>query len=377
MKNSIILILVLVVGACSNTTTTDNVAASDAAVSVADAKPGDPSPTCNFLNCDGCCAGTQCITATSDNRCGLSGSACVACVGAGECIAGSCVEPTPCEDCDGCCWEGTTCLTGASRLACGSDGDSCTACPDGQGCSDAVCQVIACDASNCDGCCTANGDCVATDKQNTTACGKAGNACNVCEPAAESCTLGTCVVGQACLDFCDDGCCTDQGQCILFADQDADTCGAEATCAPCSDELSCLSGACTANPVWAIEVRSAVLSATDSEGEDWDQALFTNPLPDAYVIGALGNAVSLDWATETIDNTITPDWNETTGSYLQGALLAEGLKLDVRDSDGLGVFETMGSCTVAITMADLLAGSILLTQCGSSVSNLRLAFHPQ
>src|SRR4051794_27510403 len=68
-----------------------------------------------------------------------------------------------------------------------------------------------CSASNCSGCCDANGQC----SQGTTgnACGNTGKLCTVCAPT-ENCQLGTCVAtnGQACNSSnCATGCCTNSG----------------------------------------------------------------------------------------------------------------------------------------------------------------------
>ena len=60
--------------------------------------------SCNFLSCDGCCDGKQCVTTPSKTTCGLNGRACQSCEGADECFSGSCAPPT--TNCDGCsgCW---------------------------------------------------------------------------------------------------------------------------------------------------------------------------------------------------------------------------------------------------------------------------------
>ncbi len=360
----------------------DGTAGTDAGISPsADAAKADAAEepeTCNFQNCTGCCDGNTCVEVVTNDKCGQPGAACQACTGDDTCVAGSCVPAQGCDNCEGCCFEGTVCLEGNTKAACGSDGDSCATCPSTQGCnSGGVCEEIICDETNCaNGCCTANGECITDAQQTTDACGKDSNACGVCEGGALSCTLGTCVMDQPCLDFCDDGCCTPDGQCIVFADQDADTCGAAETCFGCSDDLSCLEGSCTADPVWTVVVRSAVIAETDPDGGEWDQSIFTNALPDPFVMGALADDTFLDWITPTIDDTLTPNWNEPEGSYLQSDLVSQGLAISIRDSDGLGVFESIGNCYVSITQDNLNSGTKIQASCGSA-SNLELGFVQQ
>lgn len=377
LRVPLLLTLVLLATACSG----DDASGTDGGVSQIDGGTGQIdagiSVACSFETCDGCCDGDTCIETIDDTNCGDSGAACETCTGSDTCVAGSCVANIDCSDCSGCCFDGQVCLEGNARSACGASGDACVACPEGQGCnSDGQCVATTCDASNCAGCCTANGECLTDSLQTTNACGNEGAACQVCDSDAVSCTLGTCILDQPCLDFCDEGCCNAEGQCVVFDEQDPGTCGAAETCSACDTDLSCIDGVCTADPVWAVIVNSAIVSATNADGEDWDQTLFANPLPDVYVMGALADDVLLDWATATIDNTLTPNWDEEKSSYLQSELLAQGLILNVRDSDGLGVFETIGACNVDITLADLMAGSVTEASCGGA-SNIVIDFEQQ
>jgi hypothetical protein len=261
--------------------------------------------------------------------------------------------------------------------ACGSGGEACEACGSGTGCSadTGSCEPIACDASNCDGCCTQNGVCLTAGEQALEACGSAGEACGVCPAAASSCSQGTCVVDQPCLEFCTNGCCTDDGQCIPFGQQEDDVCGGSSgpeVCGACNPALSCVSGACVADLAWKVTAASAVIAATKS-GAEWDQALFSNPLPDAYIGLSLGGDTFLDGLSPTIDNTLTPNWNHSFGNYLQSDLIAKGLLVNIRDSDGLGVYETIGNCNIAITAQDITAGFVIKPTCGFA-SNVRITF---
>jgi hypothetical protein len=220
--------------------------------------------------------------------------------------------------------------------------------------------------------------CITAGEQTTGACGAGGEACEVCAAGASSCTQGTCVVDQPCLEFCTSGCCTASGQCIPYADQDQDECGGASgpqVCGACTAQLSCVNGGCVADLAWRVSVVSAVIAPTEA-GADWDGALFTNPLPDPYAGLALANDTFLDGFTPTIDNTLTPNWNHPIGNYLQSDLIAQGVGINIRDSDGLGVFETIGNCTIAVTAQNIAAGFVIKAQCGYA-SNVRISFtHP-
>jgi hypothetical protein len=189
---------------------------------------------------------------------------------------------------------------------------------------------------------------------------------------------GSCIVDQPCLEFCTNGCCTADGQCIETADQNNNECGGNAgpeLCGVCNNPTSCVGGDCIADIAWRVSVVSAVISA-DKAGVPWDGALFTDPRPDPYAGLALNNDTFLDGFTPKIDNTTTPFWNHAIGNYKQSDILAQGFGVDIRDSDGLGIFETIGSCTIDVTAANLSAGFVIEPTCGYA-SNVKLSFtHP-
>ncbi len=344
----------------------------DGAIGQADAAPAPV--TCSFDNCDGCCEGNTCNTEASANKCGLGGQACQTCENGAECFSGTCAMPTTdCSDCDGCCLGGTQCLEGNVASACGALGDDCVTCADGEGCDGiGECVAIVCDDTNCAGCCTANGECISTQVQNVFECGKDGNACGTCSDEAIECVSGVCIEDQPCLEFCTEGCCTAQGQCIQYGEQDSATCGME-TCASCTGDDSCLEGMCTPDQAWTITVNSAIVSAVDENGSAWDTF---SGLPDPYVTGALTDDFIVDWATATIDNTLTPNWDEEEDSYLESDLITQGLEFNVLDSD-FASFETIGNCVMTITLADLMNGTKTLATCGDLVTNLVIDFAPQ
>lgn len=332
---------------------------------------------CSFENCSGCCDGDVCVETPTATACGDGGGACTAC-GSGEtCAGGQCVAVNDCSNCDGCCINGTQCVPGNTVSACGAGGSACTTCASGTGCDGdtGTCQPIRCDATNCSGCCTANGVCLTVDQQTTAACGADGDACATCPAAASDCVQGTCVVDQPCLEVCNNGCCTATGQCIPYAAQDNTTCGGDTgpeVCSACTGQLSCVGGGCVADISWRVSLVSAVISATNGDGQAWDGGL-ANPLPDPYGAVALTGDTFLDGFTPTIDNTTTPNWNHSFGNYLQSDLLAQGLSVVIRDSDGLGLFQTIGACDITITAAHLSAGSVTKPTCGLA-SNVVISF---
>ncbi len=339
--------------------------------------------TCNFTNCDGCCDGNVCIEPVTEAACGQAGSACRSCENDEVCAGGSCVPPTAnCDNCAGCCLDGTQCLEGSAPAACGDSGNACVACETGESCDNGTCVANECNAENCSGgCCDASGQCQTFPQQSEESCGRAGQACNSCPTDTISCTLGTCVVDQPCLDFCDEGCCTPQGQCVLFGEQDAMTCGAAETCSACGNDLSCVGGECTNDPVWTISIRNVIIPPKDENGSDWDTVIFSSPLPDPFVQSGLdSNSVSFpEGETDVVDDTVTPNWSiaeQTTYSHTESSLLGNGLRFRIRDSDGVGFFETIGECNTTVSMAELMAGTKTLATCGLA-TNLKIDFVQQ
>src|SRR4051812_33950335 len=72
-----------------------------------------------------------------------------------------------CTNCDGCCTSNGQCLAGTAESACGHGGGACQTCPQNQRCEIAgnggSCEP--CSQLNCAGCCTTNGDCRAGTAQ--------------------------------------------------------------------------------------------------------------------------------------------------------------------------------------------------------------------
>ena len=297
--------------------------------------------------------------------------ACQMCDSGLSCVNGDCVLPS-CDQCDGCCSNGQ-CFPGTSPDACGRDGDACIACTNGESCSGGACIASQCDSTNCNGCCTANGECLALNQQAEQACGQGGEACTSCQSGA-TCEQGTCVVDQACATYCTSGCCNAQGQCIPYADQDPLTCGASgAACNACSSSLSCLQGECVADPTYDLWIVSAVLPEFREDGTEWDGSVFQDPLPDGFVgVWGSGGAI-VDEFSDTIDDTVTPQWNERLHSYSETDLLTNGLSFEFRESDGYGQvpFERIGSCSVQVDSSMLTGAEVEIPFCGP-VEDIRI-----
>ncbi len=226
---------------------------------------------CNHITCaQGCCtADGQCVQSVATS-CGSGGAACATCKSGEDCVAGACVKKQDCSSCDGCCINGTQCMPGSSAAACGTSGATCTTCNSKESCVNGQCQAISCDKTSC--------------------------------PS---------------------GCCTASGQCLDFTSQSKTECGASGACKSCG-ALSCISGLCVSDPVWEVSVLSAVISAKNSAGKDWDSAWFTNPLPDPYAIIALGGAQRPD------------RFHEDHRKHADALLEREDQQLQAKPQDGPG-----------------------------------------
>lgn len=246
--------------------------------------------SCNGSNCPaGCCVNGACQARTLSS-CGAGGSSCTtceptradACTVTGVCVCGNgpgCAVGQGCDagtcGCDatscptGCC-EGNLCRT-ASLTTCGAQGGACRACDslkadtcdatgacrcgtgapcqDGQRCASGLCQ---CDAAGCpSGCCGSSGCTIPS----FTACGMAGNACQMCNATlADNCTNGACtcgtgaacVTGQRCVlgscvcdaTSCPTGCCDAQKLCAP-GDQKPKCGGGGNLCVACMQSKKC------------------------------------------------------------------------------------------------------------------------------------------
>gem|GEM_PF-524849 len=184
---------------------------------------------CGPDNCSGCCDDTtwpaQCVGGTDNWACGGGGMTCQACGPASVCVAspnggGSCVSMqdsgTDCGpwNCVGCCNHATYppyCDVGTQPWSCGTAGDPCAPCPPGAQCvaippGGGVCAIPpdasadapppGCGPWNCQGCCTANGNCV--PGQGNKRCGVGGVQCVDCTIQNGTCQGGQCLYPGTC-----------------------------------------------------------------------------------------------------------------------------------------------------------------------------------
>lgn len=161
-------------------------------------------------------------------------------------------EGQSCTENRNCCprQTGRTCIEGTCQLtelciplegACSVEGDPCC---DGLDCIDNLCLPVSCGSDTCPtGCCDTNGDCVEPIDQNDELCGEGGQSCFACS-GPTTCWNGTCAV-ECNSTTCAQGCCASEVDCILFTDQDDETCGAGGViCVECGPGEDCIDGEC-------------------------------------------------------------------------------------------------------------------------------------
>ena len=188
--------------------------------------------------CVGCTSNSQCHGNTP--YCNKRINVCVQCRGNGDCSQGeACVNGTC-----GCTEE---CLNSPCNVGCGS----CGYCDGEYECVNGKCGYPQCDAESCPlGCC--NGyECVQYADQSDSYCGSGGDGCNDCA-YTESCINGMCQdepppppPGSCDENTCPEGCCAEDGECVLWIDQSDSYCGTAAeSCAACASGVSCIDGQC-------------------------------------------------------------------------------------------------------------------------------------
>ncbi len=241
-----------------------------------------------------------------------------------------------------------------------------------------------CDAKNCPlGCCNEAGECTAFMQQTKIKCGRDGKTCAQCPRDAVNCTVGHCVVDEPCLEYCNDGCCTEQGQCMPFGEQNPGECGAASSCIACGTGQQCAEGECTPDAVWLITIRRVKVSEQKADGRSWDTTQAGNRLPDPYVQSGL-NSSSVPFPegeTPPARDTLLPTWSpelQSSYSHTERSLLKNGLRFRIRDSDD-GADETISECTSSVSPADLATGSKTISTCGLSslALDLRVDFRSQ
>ncbi len=157
------------------------------------------STGCSPQTCpNGCCTSTgSCQSPGTTARCGIGGSACMACPSRQTCVSGSCVVCAGCID-----LQTGNCLTGTSPTLCGRNGDFCSNCTQqSRTCQSGTClpPPPPCTAQNCaTGCCDSmSGACIPRSSQTATLCGQgsAGALCVACSSGACNTSSGSCSTG--------------------------------------------------------------------------------------------------------------------------------------------------------------------------------------
>jgi hypothetical protein len=216
----------------------------------------------------------------------------------GQTPASDTTEICSSKTCLGCC-HGDTCLSGTSASSCGAGGAACVVCQAQEICSSGICVAEACDAISCPGgCCDADNTCQQGDT--TSACGGGGGPCETCD-ADESCTEQVCTVKDPGLE------------------------------------------------TYTVIATGAKITAA---GTAFCNTLFNDLLCDVYLNVKSGGSES---NTNTINNSISPQWNKTLFA-IEGTQLKAGLTVKVYDDDPGPINQRICSVTYNVSDADLTSG---------------------
>ena len=309
--------------------------------------PDPPEDDMGTGGCAGCIDPVTgaCLDGNTEAACGGGGADCSTCEGDAVCDEGACVMPQTCDttNCDGCCNADGECVAGDADTACGTGGDACQQCSAPAVCGDGAC-VVPCNEDTCDGCCDADGECIAGDAD--AACGSGGVACAACG-TDQTCSTGECV-DLGCSETCN-GCC-DGDQCLSGNLESA--CGWFGdACVSCGTGMECSVGQCVVDPdsKWDIQVVSATVPDRDANGDTWDSF---GGLPDPFVRLETEDGVNTFSAeTDDVPNTTTPFYFDTILTGVPARALQDRLTVWVRDADTFGS-TTMGSCYSEFVQSD-------------------------
>jgi hypothetical protein len=163
------------------------------------------------------------------------------------------------------------------------------------------------------------------------------------------------------------GCCS-AGMC--FTDHTRDHCASRGVACPaaCDADQSCVAladgtGYLCELPPLAASYSVRLVGGTVQNGADG-----AGDLPDVYVnkgtFGALGIA-----RTSTIDNTLKPIWNASLGTLANAAIVGATLTVEVKDEDGFGGDDLIGTCTHVVKRTEVVAGKVAVpkTDCTGGV----------
>lgn len=221
---------------------------------------GPSRPPCSPTTCLGCCdAAGECKSGFDNSGCGTRGNQCTTCGLGQTCVSGACTLPNP----------GTG---GGSGVGGGSSGGTAGGSSGGTsgGTAGGVGGGVTgrCDASNCGGCCDAQGQC--SSGRSVASCGSNGASCLSCASTLSCVAFGTggrCEntppvgggsaggaatgggtagggsSGSCSPQTCPQGCCTATGQCQTVPT--TARCGFGGNvCMACPQRQSCVSGTC-------------------------------------------------------------------------------------------------------------------------------------
>ncbi len=257
-------------------------------------------------------------------------------------------------NCPGCCRD-DRCEEGKSTSACGKAGEACETCSGIASCTDGACKEP-CSENNCTGCC--DGDtCVAGGAKDE--CGTGGAACSACAGALV-CSKGTCIDGS-CRANCTNGCCSATG-CQTGTARNACGKGGEA-CVDCGAGRTCSSGACVLDrtSLWDFYVSFAEIPEKSRSNNPWDAF---NGLPDPYLLAfASEGAATASGKTTAPADTLVPIWMETPLTKVKASTFLENLSFEIWDEDTLDPDDYIGGCKLPITV-DKFDGSLQTFTCG-------------
>ncbi len=308
--------------------------------------------------CRGCVQespqGPVCVPGTFDAACGGGGQPCRACGQGQSCDEGVCARTIACgpENCEGCC-RGEICEDGGADGACGFGGLQCQRCANGASCQEGECSTP-CGPDNCAGCCDDFGECDPFGDLDF-ACGVNGARCRACG-GDQACSGGACI-DLGCAETCG-GCCSGD---VCLGGNAGNACGDNgAFCQDCGPGRLCQGNTCALDPRsrWDVLLLSAVVSATNANGDAWD-AFGGNP--DPYIqMTTTDGVTSAEARSTTLNDTTSPSWFENVLTNVVAEALLGSLIFRVFDDDTFSD-TAMASCSTRLEESFFDGGTLTIT----------------
>lgn len=205
------------------------------------------------------------------------------------------------------------------------------------------------------GCCVGSA-CNVGGETDSQACGRAGIACQTCDPSM-LCQNGSCNDPNSCSTLNCGGCCL-EGRCELGTDQVACGGGGQ-TCTVCSAYEYCSPlKTCEVKPtsVWKVILEHVVI---DESAGYW---IDTIGAPDIYVVFSAGGASG---TSSTKEDVWVASFGETLTSSATAQALTSSVSFTIWDAD-LGPDTTVLTCSTVFTSAQLLKKQAILAGCPSN-----------